>query len=54
MGGWVFFFFYIDDFWCDYNWMIVDGIEFVREFLEEFYGMVVVFKDLYGNFWDFI
>ena len=30
------------------------GIEFKGEPREEPYGTVVVFKDLYGNLWDFI
>ena len=34
--------------------MIAEGIEFVREPAEEPYGTVAVFKDLYGNLWDFI
>ena len=53
-GGRVFLFLYTDDFWRDYNRMIADGIEFVREPSEEPYGTVAVFKDLYGNLWDFI
>ncbi len=53
-GGRVFLFLYTDDFWRDYNQMKERGIEFVREPAEEEYGTVVVFKDLYGNLWDFI
>lgn len=53
-GGRVFLFLYTDDFWRDYNNMIADGIEFVRPPGEESWGRVAVFKDLYGNLWDFI
>lgn len=34
--------------------MIVNGIEFVREPKEQPYGIVAVFKDLYGNLWDLL
>ena len=34
--------------------MIAKGIEFVREPEEQSYGIVAVFKDLYGNLWDLI
>ena len=30
------------------------GINFVRPAVEEEYGIVSVFEDLYGNLWDFI
>jgi hypothetical protein len=30
------------------------GIHFEREPKEEAYGVVAVFKDLYGNLWDLI
>ena len=53
-GGRVFLFLSTDDFWRDYNRMVADGIEFVREPKVESYGTVVVFKDLYGNLWDLI
>lgn len=53
-GGRVFLFLYTDDFWRDYHNMIAEGIVFVREPAEEPYGTVAVFKDLYGNLWDFI
>ncbi|MNV75910.1 hypothetical protein D3C71_1692360 [compost metagenome] len=43
-----------DDFWRDYNDMVAKGIEFVREPKEQPYGMVAVFKDLYGNQWDLL
>ena len=53
-GGRVFLFLNTDDFWRDYNGMIARGIEFVREPKSEPYGMVAVFKDLYGNLWDLL
>ena len=53
-GGRVFLFLYTDDFWRDYNNMIAKGIEFIRPPKEEKYGMVAVFKDLYGNQWDLL
>ena len=53
-GGRVFLFLHTDDFWRDYKNMQSAGIEFVREPAEESYGTVAVFKDLYGNLWDFI
>lgn len=53
-GGRVFLFLGTDDFWRDYNKMIIDGIEFVRKPKEQDYGIVAVFKDLYGNLWDLV
>src|ERR1700741_314763 len=53
-GGRVFLFLNTDDFWRDYNEMISRGIEFVREPKDQSYGMVAVFKDLYGNLWDLL
>lgn len=53
-GGRVFLFLSTDDFWRDYEAMLSQGIEFVREPNTEEYGTVAVFKDLYGNLWDFI
>ncbi|MBP1631258.1 MAG: hypothetical protein H6Q15_2151 [Bacteroidetes bacterium] len=53
-GGRVFLFLNTDDFWRDYNEMISRGIEFVREPKNQSYGMVAVFKDLYGNLWDLV
>ena len=45
-GGRIFLFLGTDDFWRDYNEMIIGGIEFVREPKEQDYGTVAVFKDL--------
>ncbi len=53
-GGRVFLFLFTDDFDRDYNNMLSDGINFVREPVIEEYGKVAVFEDLYGNLWDFI
>jgi catechol 2,3-dioxygenase-like lactoylglutathione lyase family enzyme len=53
-GGRVFLFLNTDDFWRDYNEMVSRGIEFVREPKDQSYGMVAVFKDLYGNLWDLL
>ena len=53
-GGRVFLFLYTDDFWRDFENMKAEDIEFVRQPVEEPFGTVAVFKDLYGNLWDFI
>ena len=53
-GGRVFLFLETDDFWRDYNRMVSLGIEFIREPKTESYGIVSVFKDLYGNLWDLV
>ena len=53
-GGRVFLFLSTDDFWRDFQAMRSKGIEFVREPKTEEYGIVAVFKDLYGNLWDLI
>lgn len=53
-GGRVFLFLGTDDFWRDYNEMKAVEIEFVRSPKEQDYGIVAVFKDLYGNLWDLV
>jgi len=53
-GGRVFLFLGTDDFWRDYNDMRAAGIEFARPPKEQDYGIVAVFKDLYGNLWDLV
>ena len=53
-GGRVAFFLATDDFWRDYNEMLVRGIHFIREPKTESYGTVAVFEDLYGNLWDLV
>jgi catechol 2,3-dioxygenase-like lactoylglutathione lyase family enzyme len=53
-GGRVFLFLNTDDFWRDYKRMQDEGVRFVREPVEQPYGMVAVFEDLYGNRWDLL
>ena len=53
-GGRVFLFLYTDDFWRDYRTYVDRGVEFVREPKTEDYGIVAVFRDLYGNLWDLV
>ncbi len=53
-GGRVFLFLYTDDFWRDYERYKAQGVAFVREPKDEPYGIVAVFKDLYGNLWDLL
>ncbi len=53
-GGRVGFFLFTDDFNRDYNLMLSKDIQFVRPPTKFDYGMVAVFKDLYGNLWDLL
>ena len=53
-GGRVFLFLQTDDLWRDFERMKSVGIEFVREPAEMPYGTAAVFKDLYGNLWDWV
>lgn len=53
-GGRVFLFLYTDDFYRDYKNYRSKGVEFIREPTQESFGIVSVFKDLYGNLWDLI
>ena len=53
-GGRVFLFLYTDNFARDYERMLKEGVEFIREPKVEPYGTVAVFKDLYGNLWDLL
>jgi predicted enzyme related to lactoylglutathione lyase len=53
-GGRVFLFLHTDDFWRDYNRLVSLGITIVRNPVEEPYGTVAVFADIYGNLWDLI
>jgi len=53
-GGRVFLFLHTDDFWRDYNLYRQRGVVFVRPPRNEAYGLVAVFKDLYGNLWDLL
>jgi len=53
-GGRVFLFLHTDNFERDYQNLVTNQIEIVREPQQEVYGVVAVFKDLYGNLWDLI
>ncbi len=53
-GGRVFLFLNTDDFWRDYKLLLERGVTFVREPVEQDYGTVAVFEDLYGNRWDLL
>lgn len=53
-GGRVFLFLQTDDFRRDYDAMRTKGIIFVRDPVEQPYGTVAVFLDLYGNRWDLV
>ncbi len=53
-GGRVFLFLGTDDFWRDYQDIVDQNIEIVRKPKETDYGIVAVFKDLYGNLWDLV
>ncbi len=53
-GGRVFLFLHTDDFQSDYDHLIANDVEFIRGPVDEPYGRVGVFKDLYGNLWDLI
>jgi catechol 2,3-dioxygenase-like lactoylglutathione lyase family enzyme len=53
-GGRVFLFLCTDDFWRDYERYRGEGVEFVRGPKQEPYGLVAVFRDLYGNMWDLL
>ena len=53
-GGRVWLFLFTSDFWNDFELYQSRGVEFVRQPVVEKHGTVAVFKDLYGNLWDFI
>jgi len=53
-GGRVFLFMHTDDIKRDYTNMKQNGVTIVREPVEEKWGKVLVFADLYGNLWDLI
>uniref|UniRef100_A0A914DWC9 VOC domain-containing protein n=1 Tax=Acrobeloides nanus TaxID=290746 RepID=A0A914DWC9_9BILA len=53
-GGRVGFFLSVDNFNVNYDKMKPNGVEFLEEPRHEEYGIVVQFKDLYGNKWDMI
>lgn len=53
-GGRVFLFLHTDDFNRDFARLTQANVEFVRGPVDEPYGKVAVFRDLYGNLWDLI
>ena len=53
-GGRVFLFLHTDDFERDYQNLKEHNIKIIRERVQENWGTVVVFEDLYGNKWDLI
>ena len=53
-GGRVFLFLATDDFDRDYQDLLTNNVNFVRQPKTEPYGTVAVFEDLYGNLWDLI
>ena len=53
-GGRVGFFINTDNFEREYRRLLAAGVEFARPPKREDYGIVAVFRDLYGNLWDLI
>lgn len=53
-GGRVFLFLHTDNFERDYQNLLDQGIKIVRKPVDEAWGRVAVFEDLYGNLWDLI
>lgn len=53
-GGRVFLFLHTDDFIRDHAALKSKGVAFVREPEQQPWGMVAVFRDLYGNLWDLV
>lgn len=53
-GGRVFLFLHTDNFDRDYQNLLDQGVQIIREPSVEDYGKVCVFADLYGNLWDMI
>ena len=53
-GGRVFLFLHTDNFRRDFQNLTDQGIKIIREPVDEAYGTVAVFEDLYGNWWDLI
>jgi catechol 2,3-dioxygenase-like lactoylglutathione lyase family enzyme len=53
-GGRVFLFLFTDDFDRDFKNLLDQEIRIIRGPVEEPYGKVAVFADLYGNLWDLI
>ncbi|WP_276481688.1 VOC family protein [Paraflavitalea pollutisoli] len=53
-GGRVFLFLHTDDFDSAYSNLLQHNITIVRQPVQETWGKVAVFADLYGNLWDLI
>jgi catechol 2,3-dioxygenase-like lactoylglutathione lyase family enzyme len=53
-GGRVFLLLHTDDFHRDHQRMLAQGVVFNEAPRDEPYGIVAVFKDLYGNLWDLL
>lgn len=53
-GGRVGFFLYTNNFDNDYFMMRTRGVDFIESPRHELFGRVIVFKDIFGNKWDFI
>jgi len=53
-GGRVFLFLHTDDIERDYQNLLKNNVEIVREKTIELWGTVLVFRDKYGNLWDLI
>jgi uncharacterized glyoxalase superfamily protein PhnB len=53
-GGRVFLFLHTDDIERDYQNLLKNKIEIVREKTVDPWGTVLVFRDKYGNLWDLI
>ncbi len=53
-GGRVGLFLYTNEFERDYKSMLANGVDFIEMPRHETFGKVVVFKDIYGNKWDFL
>ncbi|MBL7858352.1 MAG: VOC family protein [Cyclobacteriaceae bacterium] len=53
-GGRVFLFLHTDNFQRDFDNLLQHRIKIVRGPVDELYGTVAVFEDLYGNLWDLI
>ena len=53
-GGRVFLFLHTSQFEQDYQNIVEQGIQIIRGPVQEAWGRVLVFADLYGNLWDLI
>ena len=53
-GGRVFLFLQTDNFQADFQRLVENDVEIIRQPSVEEYGTVAVFADLYGNLWDLI